>query len=86
MCGTYGVGACINGKTIYINRKPVGLNRMYDVFEEIYNSKMGNVSGEELVAGLSLWNYIPLGAENEYEEAVLKEYRIFCKEKGGEKE
>ncbi len=86
MCGTYGTGACVNGKAICISGKFVGLNRMYDVFEKLYNSgRREDVSGKEIIAELSFYNYIPLGAENEYEEAVLKEYRIFCKEKGGEK-
>ncbi len=36
MCGTSGF--CINGKAIYIGGKMVGLNKMYYIFEELYES------------------------------------------------
>ena len=78
MCGTGGF--CINGKAIYISGKTVGLNKMYDIFEELYESgkRPENISGNELLEKLSFCNYIPPGLEKEYEEAVTNEYRIYC--------
>ncbi len=58
---------------------------MYDIFEELYESgkRPENISGVELLEEMIFYNFIPLGLEKEYEEAVTEEYRIFCQEKIG---
>lgn len=80
MCGTSG---CVNDKMVCIGRDLVGLNRLYDVFEEKYKAgkKPENLSGEELLEAIRFYNYVPPGSEQAYKEALLKEYQIYCQEK-----
>jgi hypothetical protein len=53
------------------------------IFEEVYGEgKRPHWSiASELVKRLSEYNYIPTSAQFEYEEALLKEYRLFFEER-----
>jgi hypothetical protein len=60
-----------------------GLDKIFeDAYQEGKKPHWSIVS--ELVKQLSEYNYIPTGAQFEYEEALLREYRLFFekKEKG----
>lgn len=68
---------------VYIGGRLVGLNRLYEVFDELYNSgkRPEDLSVDELLEMIEFYNYIPPGLEEEYKKALLKEYRIYCQEK-----
>jgi hypothetical protein len=80
MCGN---NACVNGKMVYINGKPVGLNRLYDVFEHLYESgkRPGDTAGAEILSEIAHYTYVPRGLEKPYEEALLREYQTYYNEK-----
>lgn len=76
MCGTYGAGACINGKAIHIGGKLVGLNKTYDVFEELYNS-----GGRDDVSTI----IFPLEWRTSTRKQFLKSIEFFVKKKEAKK-
>jgi len=61
----------------------VGIIALGEIFKKLYEAgkKPEDVKKEELVKEFSIYNYIPSEAQNEYAEALLEEYRKYCKEK-----
>jgi hypothetical protein len=61
----------------------VGLIARDEIFKKLYESgkKPEDVEMEELVKEFSIYNYIPSEAQNEYAEALMEEYKKYCKEK-----
>jgi hypothetical protein len=61
----------------------VGIIALGEIFKKLYESGKNpeDVKKEELVKEFSIYNYIPSEAQNEYAEALIEEYRKYCKEK-----
>ncbi|MBU3967824.1 MAG: hypothetical protein KKG76_10710 [Euryarchaeota archaeon] len=61
----------------------VGMIATGEIFKKFYEAgkKPEDVKKEELVKEFSIYNYIPSEAQNEYAEALMEEYRKYCKEK-----
>jgi hypothetical protein len=61
----------------------VGLIASNEIFKKLYESgkKPEDVEIEELVKEFSIYNYIPSAAQNDYGEALMKEYTKYYKEK-----
>jgi hypothetical protein len=61
----------------------VGLIASSEIFKKLYESgkKPEDVEMEELVKEFSIYNYIPSAAQNDYGEALSKEYVKYYKEK-----
>ncbi|MDD1744424.1 MAG: hypothetical protein LUQ20_01235 [Candidatus Methanoperedens sp.] len=61
----------------------VGIIALGEIFKKLYESGKNpeDVKKEELVKEFSIYNYIPSEAQNEYAEALMEEYRNYCKEK-----
>ncbi len=81
MCGPCGSGTCINGRQVYIKGRLVGINRLYDIFEDLYKEgkRPGNITGTELLEEVSYCNSPPEGLEKEYTEVLMREFESFCK-------
>ena len=67
---------------VTIGDATIGLAKLDRVFEQLYNSGKSptDVDGEEIVDLASFYNYIPADAVGAYAEALLKEYRKFCRD------
>jgi hypothetical protein len=61
----------------------VGLIASSEIFKKLFESgkKPEDVEMEELVKEFSIYNYIPYAAQNDYGEALSKEYTKYYKEK-----
>ncbi len=61
----------------------VGLIALGEIFKKLYESGKNpeDVKKEELVKEFSIYNYIPSEAQHEYGEALLEEYRRYCRKK-----
>jgi hypothetical protein len=61
----------------------VGLIAVGEIFQKLYEAgkKPEDVKKEELVKEFSIYNYIPSEALNAYAEALMKEFKNYCKEK-----
>lgn len=61
----------------------VGLTAVGEIFQKLYEAgkKSEDVKKEELVKEFSIYNYIPSEVQNEYAEALMEEYKKYCKEK-----
>ncbi len=61
----------------------VGLVAAGEIFKKLYESekKPEDVKKEELVKEFSIYNYIPSEVQNEYAEALIEEYRKYCRKK-----
>ncbi len=61
----------------------VGIIALGEIFKKLYESGKNpeDVKKEELVKEFSIYNYIPSEAQNEYAEALMEEYKKYCKEK-----
>ncbi len=60
----------------------VGLIASSKIFKKFYESgkKPEDIEMEELVKEFSIYNYIPSVAQNDYGEALMKEYTKYYKE------
>lgn len=82
MCGPCGSGTCINGRQVYIKGRLVSINRLYDIFEDLYREgkRSDNVTGTELLDAVSCFNSPPEeGLEREYVAVLVREFESFCK-------
>ncbi len=57
----------------------VGLVALGDIFEKLYESrrKPEEIDGRELVQEVSMYNYIPSAAWDEYALALMEEYKKY---------
>jgi hypothetical protein len=82
-----GKTCCPSGgtKVTMVNVKgvKVGMIATGEIFKKFYEAGKNpeDVKKEELVKEFSIYNYIPSEAQNEYAEALMEEYRKYCKEK-----
>ena len=60
----------------------VGLIAVGEIFQKLYEAGKNpeNVKREELLSEFSIYNYIPSAALYEYAEALMNEFRKYCKE------
>ncbi len=61
----------------------VGLAALGEIFEKLHESgrKPQDLDGLELVREVSMYNYIPPAAWDEYAGALIKEYKKYCSSK-----
>jgi hypothetical protein len=61
----------------------VGIIALGEIFKKLYEAgkKPEDIKKEELVKEFSIYNYIPSEAQNEFAEALMEEYKKYCKEK-----
>lgn len=75
----------MSSRMILVGRFPVNLMRLDEIFEELYwkrKTPSDDLKGV-LLAKIKAQNYVPPKAEEEYAEAILREYRKFCRAKKG---
>lgn len=75
-------------RTILVGRFPVSLVGLDEIFEELYQegkSPSDDLKGF-LLSRVKVQNYIPPKAEDEYAQALLREYKKFCRAKEGKEE
>ncbi|TRZ92526.1 MAG: hypothetical protein D4R88_00190 [Methanosarcinales archaeon] len=60
----------------------VGLTAVGEIFQKLYESgkKPEDIKKEDLLSEFSIYNYIPSEAQNEYAEALMNEFKKYCKE------
>ncbi len=60
----------------------VGLIALGEIFKRLYEAGKNpeDVKREELLSEFSIYNYIPSEAQNEYAEALMNEFKKYCKE------
>jgi len=78
----------MDSRMILVGRFPVNFVGLDELFEEFYREGKAPSDDlkEVLLARVRAQNYIPSKAEDEYAQALLREYRRFCQAKeGGEK-
>ncbi len=61
----------------------VGLVALGDIFERLHESgkRPQDIDGLELVREVSMHNYIPSAAWDEYAPALIEEYKKYCNNK-----
>ncbi|MBC7264452.1 MAG: hypothetical protein H5T64_08875 [Chloroflexi bacterium] len=74
-------------RQIRVGHMVVGMTGLTDIFKSLRDS--GRVPTDDLKSELLTLarkhNYIPAAAENEYAEALLREYNAFCRKGEGER-
>ncbi len=78
-----------SSKTILIGKNLIGLVGLDELFEQLVKSgtKPNQKLADELLPEVKRLNYVPPQAENDYREALLREYKIYyIKKKKGEGE
>jgi hypothetical protein len=60
----------------------VGIVNLEDILREVADLKLAddNAIKKELLKRVKIYNYVPPAADNEYSEALLKEYERQCAE------
>jgi hypothetical protein len=60
----------------------VGIVNLESIIKEVANLKLADDSAikKELLQRVKIYNYVPPAADNEYSEALLKEYKRQCAE------
>lgn len=70
----------LSRRQILVGRLPAGMHGLDELFEEMYAQRRQPDEpglGQELVGRARAHNYIPKGAEQEYAEALAREYRSY---------
>ncbi len=81
-----GKTCCPSGATkvtmVNVGGIKIGLIAVGDIFQKLYEAGKNpeNVKREELLSAFSIYNYIPSEAQNEYVEALMNEFKKYCKE------
>lgn len=70
-------------KKLLIGGTSVGIAQLDEAIGEVYKIKLGdpNKIKKELLRLVKIYNYVPSSAENEYADALLEEFRKFCRAK-----
>ncbi|NJD78803.1 MAG: hypothetical protein FIB08_17205 [Candidatus Methanoperedens sp.] len=68
---------------VRIGSVEVGLVALGDIFEKLHGSgrKPEDLDGHELVQEVSIYNYIPSAAWDEYARTLKEEYKKYCSSK-----
>ncbi len=79
-CG--GQGARV--REIEVKGFTVGVLGLDSILEQLYlmGRRPEDSVGDELLAMVETRNYVPKGAEEEYKQALLREYASFCTQRG----
>lgn len=70
-------------KRVNISGFVVGIAQMDEIMNEVYGMNLDDTRKirEELLRLVKIYNYVPSGSEDEYADAILEEYKKYCKEK-----
>ncbi len=68
---------------VNVGGNKVGMIAVAKIFNKLYESGKNpeNVKREDLLSEFSIYNYIPSGAQNEYAEALINEFKKYYKER-----
>lgn len=74
---------CSRITKVQIGLVEVGLVALGDIFEKLHVSgrKPEEIDGRELLQEVSMHNYIPPSAWDEYASTLIEEYRKYCSSK-----